>query len=524
MGLRINTNVNSIVALRHLALNDRNQTRSLERLSTGLRINRAADDPSGLIVSEQLRGQIRSLEQGAENSQNAANLISIVDAALQQLSERLVDIQESVIFALNTGGASPAQIAAEQSRVDQAIAAVDRIAATTRFADRNLLNGSLSFYITSDRPSQINDMRMRTVVFPSNAPSRDLSFTVSRLPQRARIQITSAVTVGTTILRVFGPRGTEDVTVGPGASSVTIAAAVNSVAGFTGVFASGVSQGNLDIFSEDFGLSQAVRIEILDGSISGASTTVQVLDDTGALSTTGVPQKPLIPGNVIYDRGLDGQITFEGQVFTGVGRQFNILTRTASVGFSLDAQLIGPAMSGSTYTVTVANTGLNFQLGGSPLPTDRLSFGIDTVNSAMLGFEPYRDRIAESEVGISSAAPQSQWMLYGGYLNSVITGKANDLTVNPRNALGIIRSALTQVATLRGDLGAVQADNILPNIDNVSVAAENLQSTLSSIRDLDFAKESADFVKSQVLFQSNIGVLSATNTLPQAVLTLLGGR
>jgi flagellin len=523
MGLRINTNINTLIALRHLRQNDRAQARSLERLSTGLAINRAGDNPSGLIISEQLRGQIRTLEQAIENSQNASNLISIADAALNEIADLLVEIQRSIIFALNSGGTSPAQLAAEQAAVDQAIAAIDRIAATTRYADKHLLNGSLSFYTTEEIPDAIDNLRMRSVMFTSTITSKELSFTVTRLPQRARIEIVSAVAVGTTILRIFGPRGTEDVTLAPGASNVTIAGAINGVAGYTGVYASGVPQGSLNIFSEDFGVAQVIRIEVIEGKISGISTTVRILGDDGVMTTAGVAQKPLEVGEVIYDKGLDGQVTFEGQLFTAVGREFNILSTAASLSFSLDPDLIGPAMSGTTYTVTVANTGLNFQLGGTHFPSDRLAFGIDTVNSALLGFETYRDRIAEAEAGISAGAAEANWILKGGFLNSIITGRPNDLTTNPGNALEIIKIALTQVASLRGDIGAIQADNILPNIDSVSVAIENLQNTLSAIRDLDFAEESAEFVRAQVLFQSNIGVLSAANTLPQSVLALLGG-
>ena len=103
MALRINTNISSITALRNLQAADRAQQKSLERLSTGLRINRASDDPSGLVISEQLRAQIRGIKQALENSQNASNLISTTEAALNEVSSLLLGIRESILFALNTG-------------------------------------------------------------------------------------------------------------------------------------------------------------------------------------------------------------------------------------------------------------------------------------------------------------------------------------------------------------------------------------------------------------------------------------
>ena len=136
MGLRINTNISAITALRILKTNQRSQATSLERLSTGLRINRGADDPSGLVISEQLRTQLKALDQSVSNSQNANNLLNVADAALAEVSNLLVDIQTSITFAQNTGGSTPEQIAAEQDAVDQAVAAIDRIATTTRFADK----------------------------------------------------------------------------------------------------------------------------------------------------------------------------------------------------------------------------------------------------------------------------------------------------------------------------------------------------------------------------------------------------
>src|SRR3990167_9129251 len=127
MGLRINTNLNAMTALRRLQITDRAVNTSLERLSTGLRINRGADDPSGLVISEQLRAQLTALNQAVDNSQNATNLIAIADAALAKVSDLLVSIQDSIVFAQNTGGNSPAQVTAEKDSVDQAVTAINRI-------------------------------------------------------------------------------------------------------------------------------------------------------------------------------------------------------------------------------------------------------------------------------------------------------------------------------------------------------------------------------------------------------------
>ena len=102
MALRINTNVGALQALRNLSVSDRAQRQSLLRLSTGLRINTASDDPSGLVISEQLRAQVRSLRQAIDNSQTASNILGTAEAALTEVSNLLSQIRESLVFALNS--------------------------------------------------------------------------------------------------------------------------------------------------------------------------------------------------------------------------------------------------------------------------------------------------------------------------------------------------------------------------------------------------------------------------------------
>lgn len=519
MGLRINTNISALRALRQLQINDRVQSRSLERLSTGLRINRASDDPPGLVISEQLRAQLNGLNRAVENSQNAANLINTADAAVQEISNLLAKVESSLVFVQNTGGASTEQIQAEQDGVDQAITAIDRIVATTRFAGRPLINGTAEF-LTSSVPAPINDLFMRSVTFSGGGTSKTLSFSITTVPTRGVIY-GSGVTAGPggAVLRISGPRGTEDVTVGAGASGAAIAAAINSVAAFTGVFASGtVAAGGsrLTLRTEEFGDKQLVRIQIVGGSlVAGAAGSPPTAEGptviaAGTLTASGTT-------SVVIDTGTDGVITFEGQSFTGVGRFFSVLSRSASFAFSLDPDPATPYTPGTTFSFKVLNTGLTFQLNELPRDTDRLFVGIPNLSTGLLGFEKIRDKIAES---IGNSAPTGT-VLQGGFVNSIKTGGANSLTNNPANATAIIKAAINKVAGVRGFLGAVSADAIEPNINSVGVHIENLSASLSSIRDLDFAQETANFTRAQILFQSTIAVLASANLVPQSVLALL---
>jgi flagellin len=146
---RINTNVSSIVAQKNLARSNAELQQSLTRLSTGLRINVGKDDPAGLIASEVLRSDIISVERAITNSERANQLIATADSALGQVSSLLNDIRGLVSEAANTGALSDAQIAADQLQVDSSLEAIDRIAQTTAFQGRRLLDGSLDFITTS---------------------------------------------------------------------------------------------------------------------------------------------------------------------------------------------------------------------------------------------------------------------------------------------------------------------------------------------------------------------------------------
>src|SRR5438045_3970283 len=145
---RINTNVASLYAQRGLAKSQQSLTDTLQHLSSGLRINRGADDPAGLIASEGLRSEISGINQAIDNSSRASNVISTAEGALNEVASLLLNIKSLVVQAANTGALSSDEIAANQLQVDSAVQSITRIANTTTFAGLKLINGSLD-YITS---------------------------------------------------------------------------------------------------------------------------------------------------------------------------------------------------------------------------------------------------------------------------------------------------------------------------------------------------------------------------------------
>jgi len=144
MSTRINTNTTAAEAAYHLSINSANVSKNIERLSSGLRINSAADDASGLVISESLRAQSAGLQQASRNTNDAINVVKTAEGALNEVHSLLINIRSLVVHAANVGANDTAARTADQKAIAQAVNSIDRIASTTQFNNKNLLDGSAS--------------------------------------------------------------------------------------------------------------------------------------------------------------------------------------------------------------------------------------------------------------------------------------------------------------------------------------------------------------------------------------------
>jgi flagellin len=482
MGLRINSNIASIMALRNLRIADRNQLRSMERLSTGLKINSAADDPSGLVVSDQLRAQVASLHQAVTNATFANNLIGTSESALAQVTTLLTGIRESAIFALNTGGTSVEQIAAEQDSVDNSIAAIDRIASTTRFATSNLLNGESGFYI-ANQSNEIIDLKPISLTFDMRTQQTTYTLNVITPASQGILTVAGAAASNTVIvsggameLRITGNLGTETITLASGATLKNLWQAVNILRGNTGVYAS-----NQYIYSDRYGSEEYARVE----KVSGGN-----LIALGAMAV----------GDKRDDFGADANANLNGSSVSAKGNDLSLVSPFFSGTLG-----IRPGTVAGAYTFTVRNSGLLFQMNTEPVPADQVIIGLPNVGAEYLG----------KQITTTGGVQR------GGFLNTIMAGGDNDLFNNPGNAVEVVDAAINDINDVRAYIGAFTAFTVQPAIDQLEVAIENLQASESSIRDLDFAEEMAEFTKTQIIYQAGISVIAQANTIPQSVLQLL---
>ncbi len=465
---RINTNVTSMIASRVLNTQRNSMNKSLERLSTGLRINSGADDPAGLIASEVLRGQQTSINAAITNGQRASMVISTAEGALNEVSGLLAQLEDAVSTAANKAGQSDDEIAAKQLQVDSILDTINRIANSTEFEGVKLLNGSLD-YTTSGtaKTSAFNNITVKSANLVEGA-AKTVTVNVVASAQQAKLVGSSAALNGTATIQVTGVYGTQVFSFASGATMTEIQNAVKAAKDLTGVSAT-LSGGKIKFISTDYGTDAFVSVTRID---SGGATNFY---GTGSA------------------KGVNANVTINGQAATANGLTASINTSDLAIEVALNTTR-GTKTGSTSFTIT--GGGATFSLAADVL-TGKASIGIQSVTTGSLG-------------SVTSK------------LSSLAEGQTNNLS---SNNLGVaqrtVKDAIKQVASLRGRLGAFQKLTIDSTVNSMNVALENTAAAESAIRDADFATETSNMTRSQILVQAATTVLQQANQAPQNVLTLL---
>ena len=486
---RINTNVSSLIAQRNLAAANDNLGVRLQRLSTGLQINRGADDPAGLIVSERLRTEIAGVSQAVDNIERASNVIATAEGALSEISALLISMKSLVIESANTGAFSEEEIEANQLQIDSAIDSISRIANTTSFAGLKLLNGSLDYVHQGLTASQITDLRINGVNFGTN-DTMPVTVEVLNSAQTANLFISAAnPAVGSAILSsvtfsVAGTNGVEVFEFVSGTALSSIIFGINSVSDATGVSASIVNTSGIQLNSTVFGSDSFVSVKKLDDGESFA--TADAIDGTAVNRAEGSDVLALVNGNLALGDGLD------------------VTLRTTSLSLELSLTSAAAQTLNTPYEFTITGGGATYQIGPSVNTQQQIGFGIQSVAANNLGTN------------------------VDGYLSSVKSGgdnslvKGSDPAEQARKASIILDNSIDQVSILRGRLGAFEKNTLQTTLRSSQIAVENLTSAESDIRDTDFAEETARLTRAQILQQAGTSTLAIANNTASSVLSLLG--
>ena len=238
---RINSNIASVIAQANLNRSQNELQVRLERLSTGLQINRGKDDPAGLIISERIRSDIQGINQGIKNSDRASSMISTTEASLAEVNDLLNSIRGLIVQSANTGANSQAERDANQLQIDSAIDSITRISNTASFGGLKLLNGSLDYRLSGVRSSAITTVSVKNAQFV-NANALQIEVDVISSAQVGALYYNGGttppgVTLSAITLEVKGSRGVEVLSLPSGQSLAQVVTAVNKISTLTGVTA-----------------------------------------------------------------------------------------------------------------------------------------------------------------------------------------------------------------------------------------------------------------------------------------------
>ncbi|MDQ6620896.1 MAG: flagellin [Pseudomonadota bacterium] len=472
----INTNIASLNAQRSLNSSQGSLAVSLQRLSSGLRINSAKDDAAGLAISERMSAQIRGLNQAVRNANDGISLSQTAEGDLVQVNNNLQRMRELAVQASNATNSSSDRAALNQE-VQQLAQEIDRVSQASAFNGVKLLDGSFT---------------TQTFQVGANATAND------------QVTVSSIVNARTSVLGAYDGFTSNNQSVTYNAAAQAFNVTVTPTTGSAQV----VSFGTL---STD---AKAITNAINSAGVNGLTATVNANSVTGsAAATSGGAGATTLTVN-----GLAISMTLVGNGSTDTATAVSAINaQSASTGVMASDSGAGLKLSaadGRNINVSIAGTGglANVGLAG---------VGANNTGTFSVAYQ--------APIGIAS-------LTFGGALTTGLGVAAHTVTqtgtaigaidvttaANATTALSSIDAALAQVNTGRATLGALQ-NRFMSVVSSLQVSAENLSASRSRIQDTDFAAETANLTRSQILQQAGTAMLAQANALPNNVLTLLRG-
>jgi flagellin len=496
---RINSNVPSMIAQRVTSANNRMLSSTLEKLSTGFRINRGSDDPAGLIISENLRGEIKGINAAIGNAQRAEQVMNVAEGGLQEISNMLIEVQSLVGQSANEAGMSAEEKEANQLQIDNILSTIDRIANSVSFQGTKLLNGNYDYTLSGNYTASdgIAEVSINSVKLSDTAGAvRSVDITVTQSAQTARqyIQLSAGGAIenggsGAVTFEIAGARGAQQFSFASGTSRADMVAAINAFSEALGVSAS---------------LSGAANAVRIDSTGYGSDAYVRVREIANANDTTNFISTVGTGGTVVSDlraEGRDATVNINGVVAVARGLTARVSLDGFDVGITLTATGAGSINTvGGTQSFDITGGGADFNLAPDVNLAGKVSLGIETVTTANLG---------NSTSGFLSALKSG--------------GDANVENGNLTKAQEILDLATKQISSLRGRIGAFTKNVVGSTINSLGVTLENTTAAESAIRDTDFASETASMTRNQILIQASTQALAMANSSPQAVLSLMRG-
>ncbi|UCE60509.1 MAG: hypothetical protein JSU63_01925, partial [Phycisphaerales bacterium] len=302
---RINTNLVALKTQAQLARTWKDLGQTLERLSTGPRINRGADDPAALIASETLRRRAVGISTAIDNSRRADHFIATAEGALAEVAALLLEIKELTIETANSGGMTAAEIKANQLQIDKAINSIDRVATMTTFGGRNILDGSMGYTLSGvgDTKIPIEQVRVNHAVIPESSalPIHIEILTEGNQAEQSwtmRRAFLDATIGGTSNIEITSDAGSKIIAISGGPfTPAEIVQEINNASGETGITASLVSPTQIDFVSNNYGPSASLNIKASQPAAAYWAQSADFLNTTAPHGPSGHLRLPWRPQN-----------------------------------------------------------------------------------------------------------------------------------------------------------------------------------------------------------------------------------
>jgi len=476
----INTNIPSLTTQRNLNASQNDVAVSLQRLSSGLRINSAKDDAAGLAISERFTAQIRGLNQAARNANDGISLAQTAEGDLSAITNNLQRIRELSVQSANATNSSSDRVAL-QAEVNQLTAEINRVASQSNFNGVNLLDGSFTaqvFQVGANQGETItvdNIVDARTSGLGSNTLTSDGS--VVGTVVAAATNGLNAVVAGDNFTVTTDGGTSSAITYAANSGADDVATAINNGAATLGVTATASNSTTLSSLSAPGTITFSLNTQAVSAVVADQNDLTELVNAiNGVQGTTGVTA-------TFTSESSKASITLS----TTDGRNILLSTFANSTAGNDSIDFGGTTLT-EGGTVTAVKTGI-VSLSSSQGPI------------ALAG--------ADSE---AFSAVNSSFTSVAGVDISTVSGATG--------ALATIDAALTQVNSGRADLGAIQ-NRFESVVASLQTSAENLTAARSRIQDADFAAETAALARAQILQQAGIAVLAQANAQPQNVLALL---
>lgn len=522
MAIRVNYNPMSVLTHANLSRADRALSGVLQRLSSGERIQRSADDPAALVIANAVRFHRSGVERARSNAEEAVTLLQTAEGGMDQIAEVLRRLRTLAVAALNQATADPAQLAALQAELDNGVRSITTIASGTTYAGSPLLDGSLKDITLSDEakrryqrlqpdwrrlPGGIRDASQLTIS-PASGPLTK-PHTVHSFPPGTPPSAAATASSGT--LTLTGPQGTVALSIAAGTSIQALVSLINANRGITGVAAAyDQATGALRVESTAYGASTfAVASVGLGGLLTGPvvpapnrTLTVSFTDGAGNPHVVTLTQDPASPGGLDFvNLGGGPEVAPPYSVYEPGALRLTLRDTSGGGVGSTIAPAPAPATAERIGTTAFQTGALAAQRVVAELPDLRAGALGHSAGLAAIGFASLEDLVSDP-----NGAPP--------YAGAFLAGDAG-------TALALIDAALAEVNRARGAAGALQGNTVERILDALQVSSINLREFEGLLRDADMARESAEYARMQVLMQAATAMLAQANQVPQQVLRLL---